>query len=93
MRSIEIYSLTPGNTPHQSIPVREGKALALELDGIVLDGQYQLSDGRELLWITDDSPHDEGLHIYLIERGKIIDAVEAGADFAEGGEFVYKLSH
>jgi hypothetical protein len=68
-----------------SILVRDGEALGLEMEGAVIEAQFELEDGCALIWFTDDSPYDEGLHVYLVdENDTISDALEAGADFTPG---------
>lgn len=55
------------------------------MDGVILEAQFELKDGSSLICLTDDSPYDEGLHVYLLDQNDAIeDAVEAGADFAAG---------
>ena len=57
----------------------------MEVEGTVLETQFELEDGCVLIWCTDDSPYDEGLHVYLVdENDSVLDALEAGADFTPG---------
>ena len=64
---------------------RDGVMSGAVVDGEVIEAQHELADGAALVWLTDDSPYDEGLHIYLVSaEGKIQDAVEAGSTFSPG---------
>jgi hypothetical protein len=59
--------------------------LPAQLEGSVLDAQLELEDGRILVFITDGSPYDEGLHVFLLtSAGEVIDTLEAGHAFAAG---------
>lgn len=49
--------------------VCDGKSTALIVDGIVLEAAYHLPEpNRDLLFVTDDVPFEEGLHIYLLDH-------------------------
>ncbi|HET9957269.1 MAG TPA: hypothetical protein VFQ61_22380 [Polyangiaceae bacterium] len=70
---------------HRITVVNEDGGRELMLDGLVLEAQSAMSDGQTLLWVTDGSPYEEGLHIYLIARtGEVIDVIEAGAPYSPG---------
>lgn len=86
MRAVKRYSVVEAKRENQrSILARDGKALDLELEGSVIEAQFELEDGCVLIWFTDDSPYDEGLHVYLVdENDTISDALEGGADFTPG---------
>lgn len=86
MRVVKRYSLIKAKSENQrSILTRDGKVLEMEVEGSILEVQLELEDGRVMIWLTDDSPYDEGLHIYLLDqRDTILDALEAGADFTPG---------
>ncbi len=59
---------------------KEGKTISVEVDGTLIEAQFELNDGRYLIWLTEDCPFDEMLHVYLIDRdGTVEDSVEAGA--------------
>ena len=65
--------------------VLDGRPIDASVEGAILDAQLELDDGRARVWLTDDSPYDEGLHVYLLDReGAVLDAVEAGHDFTPG---------
>ena len=86
MRVIKRYSLVKAKSENQrSILAQDGKVLGIEVEGSLLEVQLELEDGRVIIWLTDDSPYDEGLHIYLLNQGgTVLDALEAGADFTPG---------
>lgn len=86
MRSVNRYALANAKgVKGRSILERYSKALDVEVEGSVLEKQYELEGGCVLIWLTDDSPYDEGLHVYLVDQSdSILDAVEAGADFTSG---------
>jgi len=67
------------------IAARQDQARVAEVRGCLLEAQFELADGSRLLWLTDDSPHDEGLHIHLLGEAETVeDSLEAGTDFAAG---------
>lgn len=86
MRKISRYSLTLPKTSTQRAELVCGRRRSgLKVDGLVLEEQFELADGRCLVWLTDDAPYDEGLHVYLIgDDDSPADAVEASSDFTAG---------
>jgi len=65
--------------------VRDDVVTSTEVEGVLLEEQFLLADGNAVLWLTEDSPHDEGLHIYLVDaQASIVDAMAAGAAFTAG---------
>jgi hypothetical protein len=86
MLEVQRYTLMEvDREKHLARVARDGKPLGLVLQGVFLEAQFELGDGRGLLWLTEDSPYEEGLHIYLLGRdGGLEDAVEAGATFSPG---------
>jgi hypothetical protein len=86
MQVVTRYSLIKAKHENQySILARDGRVLDVEVEGIILEAQFELEGGCVLIWLTDDSPYDEGLHVYLLDQNDTIsDALEAGADFAPG---------
>lgn len=63
----------------------DGKPIESTVDGRILEAQFELEDGCALLFLSDDSPYDEGLHVYLLSaRGEILDCAEASAPFTPG---------
>ena len=86
MRSVDLYTLAPARDDGPRTLVRRGgPGPGAAVDGTVLEAQFALSDGSALVWLTDDSPHEEGLHVYLLgPDGAVRDAVEAAAAWAGG---------
>ena len=55
------------------------QALPTEFDGLFLEQQFALDDGKILLMLTDDYPYDGFLHIYLLDKNnQVEDSIEAG---------------
>jgi hypothetical protein len=55
------------------------------VDGLLLEAQFDVGEASGLLFLTEDSPYDEGLHVYLVDgHGMPEDAVEAGSAFGAG---------
>lgn len=86
MRLTDRFSLTPSDVAGRAVlGRRDGRGDAVTVDGTVLEAQHALPDGGTLVWLTDDSPYEEGLHVYLLDAdGAVEDAVEAGAMWAAG---------
>jgi hypothetical protein len=81
--------LDPDRRTGHSALALDGRRVGTLIAGLSVAAQYQLDDSRILLVVDDDSPHDEGLHIYLLgPAGEVEDALEAGAPFCPG---VFKL--
>lgn len=87
MRSVTRYSLVASRNPNQHVLLeRDHNVIPVEVEGVILEAQFELSDGSTLIWLTDNSPYDEGLHVYLLRQDETIeDAIEAGAIFGLGG--------
>lgn len=72
-----------------SVLALDGKILNLELQGVIIEAQYELKDEFTLIFLTEDSPNDEGLHIYLISENSLIaDSLETNTVFTPG---IFKL--
>ncbi|WP_053067052.1 hypothetical protein [Archangium gephyra] len=86
MREVQRYSLVEVDPASHLVRVtRDGVPLGFTVTGVRLEAQFELGDGSGLLWMTEDSPYDEGLHVYLLGRdGGLEDALEAGATFSPG---------
>jgi hypothetical protein len=89
MRAVERYTLVPADDATTSLLVRRDRLAAggagVAVDGVVLEAQLALADGRTLVCLTDDSPYEETLHVYLLgDDDAIEDALEAGAAWAAG---------
>jgi hypothetical protein len=64
--------------------LRDGSATGLILNGVDLDRQYQV-ERQFLLFLTDDCPFEEGLHIYLLSPFlRILDGFEFCAIYSPG---------
>lgn len=87
MREIQKYSLVDVNRATSlSQLARDGKGIGVSLTGVLIQAQFELPEGASLLWLTEDSPYDEGLHVYLIgnKNDELEDGIEAGATFSPG---------
>lgn len=86
MQPVDRYTLLqPRFEGRRAVLGRDGRTTSVEVDGSLLEAQFELEDGRGLIWLTDDSPYDEGLHVYLLGRDDSVeDALQAGADFTAG---------
>jgi hypothetical protein len=72
-----------GDLPRSEL-LWEGQPTAVRVDGVTLEYQLQLPAGH-LLFLTEDSPFEEGLHIYLLNRDKrIVDGLELAGPYASG---------
>jgi hypothetical protein len=62
----------------------EGQPTAIRVDGVTLEHQVQLPSGY-LLFLTEDRPYEERLHIYLLDRDRhVVDGLELAAPYASG---------
>ena len=72
-----------GDLPRSEL-LWDGQPTAVRVDGVTLEQQVQL-DGGYLLFLTEDSPFEEGLHIYLLDRDRrIVDGLELARPYASG---------
>ena len=87
------YSLRIGDgEPPQAELLRDGAGTGLRLDGALLEAQFERADGSALLLLTEDSPYDELLHVYLLDReGVLVDALEAGSRDGLSGAGILQL--
>ena len=61
-----------------------GRPLGIAVAGAVLEAQFAMS-GEFLLFVTDDCPYEEVLHLYLIDAGMAVaDQVDIGGPYAPG---------
>lgn len=87
MRPIELFTLADSHRQKDKkmLISKKDHPLAIDVDGLRIDAQFVLNDGRFLVWLTENSPYDEMLSVYLISADGIIeDSVEAGARFGMG---------
>ena len=85
VKQTEGFSVTriDGELPRSEL-LWEGRPTAVRVDGVSLEHQVELPAGH-LLFLTEDSPYEEGLHIYLLDRDmRVIDGLELGAPYAPG---------
>lgn len=55
------------------------------LPGAVLERQFRVSDGRYLIFLTDDTPYEETLRIYLLSDSfRVLDGLEFGSAYVTG---------
>lgn len=87
------YSLRIEDQSHpQARLLRDGVATEWRVDGVLLEAQFEQEDDSALLLLTEDSPYDELLHVYLLDgRGALVDALEAGSRSGLGGAGVLEL--
>jgi len=93
MRPCTQYSLRIEDQAHpQARLLREGADTEWRVDGVLLEAQFEHEDGSVLLLLTEDSPYDELLHVYLLDgRGAPVDALEAGSRSGLGGAGILEL--
>ena len=85
VKPVEGFSVArvEGSAP-QSELLWEGQPTSVRVDGVTLDAQMEVEDGY-LLFLTEDSPFEEGLHIYLLDRERrILDGLELAGPYASG---------
>ncbi|HVK53737.1 MAG TPA: hypothetical protein VM532_01790 [Burkholderiales bacterium] len=85
MQSVDFFTLAPieGELPQAKLLWRS-ESTGLVLDGVNLEHQVRIED-KYLLFLTENCPFEEGLHIYLIDDSRrVLDAVEIGAPYAPG---------
>ncbi|MDH3595570.1 MAG: hypothetical protein OEU09_20405 [Rhodospirillales bacterium] len=62
-----------------------GQAVGEPVEGCILEQQYAVDANRYLLFVSDDIPYEEGLHIYLVDAaGAVLDGLEIGAPYTPG---------
>jgi hypothetical protein len=62
----------------------QGEPTAIRLDGVILEQQLRVAGGY-LLFLTEDSPFEEALHIYFLDDDKrVVDGLELSAPYASG---------
>ncbi|WP_328186041.1 hypothetical protein [Marinobacter sp. OP 3.4] len=65
--------------------MKDDQPFGAPLKGALIEAQYQVDDGRHLLFITDDVPYEETLRIYLIaSNAEVLDSLEFGGYLANG---------
>jgi hypothetical protein len=89
MRRTEHFSLAPLSVDSSDAELlRDGRACASRIEGRVLEAELELEvDGGELslLFVTAGTPHEEVLHIYLIDvAGRVLEHEQLGGPYAPG---------
>lgn len=86
MRACSRYAiLKTDETAAISTLARDGHVLAVPFDGAYLEAQFELDDRQTLICLSDGSPYDAGLNLYLLAGdGSVVDSVEGGAAYAAG---------
>lgn len=83
MCEIGFFSLKPQMT---ELPCAEllfqNKETGTIVDGVVLEKQFAVQGGY-LLFLTENCPYEEGLHIYLLDQEfQVLDGLELGGVYA-----------
>jgi len=89
MRAGSDLSASPLDQPRDAPPrfelLRDGASTGIILPGVVLEAQFEIGDGRRLLFATDDSPYEETLHTTLLANDfRMLDALESGEAYTPG---------
>lgn len=57
----------------------------IAVPGLVLEAAYETPGENRLLWLTDDCPFEEGLHVLLLDRmGQVLDALDSKTIYTPG---------
>lgn len=88
MKSIDKFGLEPvppanNEDDEQSTLVVDKKLTAIALKGLSLDAQFE-HEGKFILFVTHDSPYEEFLHIYLLDKNFLtIDEIQMSQNMAQ----------
>ena len=64
---------------------RTDRPLKLQLAGQALEAQFEFENADALIFLSDNCPYEERLHVYLLRPDDSIqDALEAGAAYTPG---------
>lgn len=75
----------PADEPSSLRFSQAGKPWGQSLPGSLLKRAFRLKDGRFLLFVTDDTPYEDTLRIYLLStQGNLLDRLEFGAAYVTG---------
>lgn len=83
IHEVNFFSLKPQKTdlPRAEL-LFQNRETGIVIDGIVLEKQFSF-ENKYLLFLTEDCPFEEGLHIYLLDHElQILDGVELGGAYA-----------
>src|SRR5262245_18137679 len=90
MTPIDTCSLSPIESRGEHEPYRarlllEGHPTSLVLDGHHLESQLRTRAGHALLFVTDDCPYEEQLHIFLLSDAlEVLDSLTLGRMYQPG---------
>jgi len=90
MQPAQEFALEPlerpgGDQPLRSRLKRHGQPGDLILEGVRLEAAFRLADGRYLLMLSDDTPFEEILHVYLLgDALEVRDRAEIGGAYVPG---------
>lgn len=91
MKETRRFTLTPDAEARPDAVAKahvlvDGHRTHLLVSGTVLEAAYQLEDlGLDLLFVTEDCPYEETLHIYLLDAAHtVIEETRLGAPYAPG---------
>ncbi|MDH5326863.1 MAG: hypothetical protein OEZ68_15415 [Gammaproteobacteria bacterium] len=87
MKKIENFSITPmfGGEETCSKLNFQGQDCQLILEGVALEAQFQTENDRYLLLLTDELPHEEQVHVYLLDnKCRVLDSLEIGEPYTTG---------
>jgi hypothetical protein len=82
---VSIQPLAAGDDePVRSAVHLHGRPSGAVVSGQVLEGAVE-SDGRYLLFLTDDTPYEELLHLHLLDvQGQLLDSADLGGPYTTG---------
>lgn len=80
---VSLFSLKSlADTLPRSELIFRDKESGVVVDGVVLEKQFAVQSGY-LLFLTEDSPYEEGLHIYFLGADlQVLDALGLGGPYA-----------
>lgn len=82
---VNIQPLPTGDDqPARSVVLLRGQPCSTPVTGRLLEAAVE-SDGRYLLFLTDDTPYEDLLHVHLLDaRGQVLDAADLGGPYSTG---------
>ena len=83
MRPSDTFAVLSRDEEAGALTLRRGRSLVLA--GLVLDAEHAAPGGETLLWLTENDPYDERLHVYLVGPDDVVvDAIATWTDFTPG---------
>jgi len=83
MQPVHKFRVEPMEGREHSLLVSDD-GIRLEVEGVILEAQFQCSRGY-LLITSDDNPHEEILHFYLLgDARKVLDELSLGQIYHSG---------